>query len=60
MFEENVNVQLPNKNEMEVPQETTLFNVAKNIGSTFSKKAALGYVNGELKKLTIRLRKTVK
>ncbi|WP_241959192.1 hypothetical protein [Mammaliicoccus vitulinus] len=51
MFEGNVKVELSNNNELEVPNETTLLHVAKNIGSSFSKKAALGYVNGHLKKI---------
>lgn len=60
MFKENVNIQLSNENEMEVPQETTLLHVAKNIGSTFSNKAALGYVNGELKELNYKVKEDSK
>ncbi|WP_436855445.1 threonine--tRNA ligase [Staphylococcus caeli] len=60
MFEDNVNVQLPNKNEMEVPQETTLLHIAKNIGSSFSKKTALGYINGELKELNYKIKEDSK
>nr|WP_286313366.1 threonine--tRNA ligase [Mammaliicoccus lentus] len=56
MFVDNVKVKLSNNNELEVPQETTLLHVAKNIGSSFSKKAALGYVNGELKELNYVLK----
>lgn len=57
MFVDNVKVKLSNNNELEVPQETTLLHVAKNIGSSFSKKAALGYVNGVLKELSYPLYK---
>ncbi|RIN34862.1 TGS domain-containing protein, partial [Staphylococcus succinus] len=57
MFVDNVKVKLSNNNELEVPQETTLLHVAKNIGSSFSKKAALGYVNGVLKELSYPLNK---
>ncbi|MGJ5711024.1 threonine--tRNA ligase [Staphylococcus equorum] len=60
MFADNVKVKLSNNNELEVPQETTLLHVAKNIGSSFSKKAALGYVNGELKELNYVLDKDCK
>ncbi|RIM84757.1 TGS domain-containing protein, partial [Staphylococcus xylosus] len=52
MFEDNVKIKLSNNNELEVPQETTLFHIAKSIGNSFSKNAALGYVNGELKEIT--------
>ncbi|OEK99481.1 threonine--tRNA ligase [Staphylococcus saprophyticus] len=55
MLKDNVKVQLSNNNELEVPQETTLFHIAKNIGSSFSKKAALGYVNDELKELNYKI-----
>ncbi|KAB2478305.1 threonine--tRNA ligase [Staphylococcus sp. CH99b_3] len=55
MFNGNVKVQLSNNNVLEVPQNTTLLHVAKNIGSSFSKKAALGDVNGELKELSYSL-----
>ncbi|MEB8209015.1 threonine--tRNA ligase [Staphylococcus succinus] len=57
MFVDNVKVKLSNNNELEVPKETTLLHVAKNIGSSFSKKAALGYVNGDLKELSYPLNK---
>ncbi|MHC3758577.1 threonine--tRNA ligase [Staphylococcus succinus] len=57
MFVDNVKVKLSNNNELEVPQKTTLLHVAKNIGSSFSKKAALGYVNGVLKELSYPLNK---
>lgn len=60
MFADNVKVKLSNNNELEVPQETTLLHVAKNIGSSFSKKAALGYVNGELKELSYVLEEDCK
>lgn len=60
MFADNVKVKLSNNNELEVPQETTLLHVAKNIGNSFSKKAALGYVNGELKELNYVLDKDCK
>ncbi|PTE76935.1 threonine--tRNA ligase [Staphylococcus equorum] len=60
MFADNVKIKLSNNNELEVPQETTLLHVAKNIGSSFSKKAALGYVNGELKELNYVLDKDCK
>lgn len=60
MFADNVKVKLSNNNELEVPQETTLLHVAKIIGSSFSKKAALGYVNGELKELNYVLKEDCK
>ncbi|OEK67348.1 threonine--tRNA ligase [Staphylococcus equorum] len=60
MFADNVKVKLSNNNELEVPQETTLLHIAKNIGSSFSKKAALGYVNGELKELNYVLEEDCK
>ncbi|QJF26215.1 threonine--tRNA ligase [Mammaliicoccus vitulinus] len=60
MFEGNVKVELSNNNELEVPNETTLLHVAKNIGSSFSKKAALGYVNGHLKELSYSLKEDCK
>ncbi|WP_260453328.1 TGS domain-containing protein [Staphylococcus pettenkoferi] len=60
MFEDNVKVRLSNNNELEVPQETILFHIAKIIGSSFSKKAALGYVDGELKELNYMLKEDCK
>ncbi|MDT3918003.1 TGS domain-containing protein, partial [Staphylococcus saprophyticus] len=60
MFADNVKVKLSNNNELEVPQETTLLHIAKIIGSSFSKKAALGYVNGELKELNYVLKEDCK
>ncbi|PHK50106.1 threonine--tRNA ligase [Staphylococcus edaphicus] len=60
MFVDNVNIKLSNNNELEVPQETTLLHVAKNIGSSFSKKAVLAYVNGELKELTYKIKEDSK
>ncbi|MDW8544673.1 TGS domain-containing protein [Staphylococcus pseudoxylosus] len=43
-----------------MPQETTLLHITKIIGSSFSKKAALGYVNGELKELNYVLKEDCK
>ena len=60
MFKDNVKVQLSNNNELEVPQETTLFHIAKNIGNSFSKKAALAYVNDELKELNYKIKEDSK
>lgn len=60
MLKDNVKVQLSNNNELEVPQETTLFHISKNIGSSFSKKAALGYVNYELKELNYKIKEDSK
>jgi threonyl-tRNA synthetase len=60
MFEDNVKIELSNNNELEVPQETTLFHIAKSIGNSFSKKAALGYVNGDLKEITYVIKENSK
>ncbi|MBE6180770.1 threonine--tRNA ligase [Staphylococcus xylosus] len=60
MFEDNVKIKLSNNNELEVPQETTLFHIAKSIGNSFSKKAALGYVNGDLKEITYVIKENSK
>lgn len=60
MFEGNMKVKLSKNKELEVPKETTLLHVAKNIGSSFSKKAALGYVNGQLKELSYVLKEDSK
>lgn len=46
MFNGNVKVQLSNNNVLEVPQNTTLLHVAKNIGSSFSKKLPLETLTG--------------
>ncbi|MGI2287042.1 TGS domain-containing protein [Staphylococcus cohnii] len=60
MFADNVKVKLSNNYELEVPPKTTLLNIAKNISSSFSKKAALGYVNGELKELNYKIKEDSK
>lgn len=51
MFKDNVKIKLSNNNEWQVPKETTLLHIAKDIGNSFSKKAALAYVNNDLKEL---------
>ena len=50
-------ITLPDGSKKEIPNNTTLYDVAKNISNSLAKVAVAGKINGELKDLSVTIEK---